>query len=192
MGVSTSRVSLATSSLSTSHCSLSVFLSRCALMGQGDVTTAVDVFSKVVLVAPGCFQAFGNLGVCYHMLGQNEIAIDWFKVRRFERELDEGPGKGRIKIQAGGIQGRTDMQKLRSESYVWDFGWEIAHAAVSRRPLVPLSRIVARTRMYTNAAIDWDLSTVRGPFSVAPCPTPIIRFTTCLYGAGRWWDGTGC
>jgi hypothetical protein len=35
---------------------------------------------------------------------------------------------------------------------VRDFGWEIAHAAVSRRPPILLSKIVARTRMYTHAA----------------------------------------
>jgi hypothetical protein len=51
------------------------------------------------------------------------------------------------------------------------FGWEIAHAAVSRRPPISLYTIVARTRMYTYAASVWDLSIVQGPFSVAPCQT---------------------
>jgi hypothetical protein len=32
---------------------------------------------------------------------------------------------------------------------VRDFGWEIAHAAVSRHPPTSLSRIVARTHMFT-------------------------------------------
>ena len=57
-------------------------------------------------------------------------------------------------------------------------GWEIAHAAVSRRPPIPISRIVARTEGYTHAAKVWDLSIVQGPFSVAPCQTLIVRFVT--------------
>jgi hypothetical protein len=32
---------------------------------------------------------------------------------------------------------------------VWDFAWEIAHAAVSRRPPIPLYTMVARAHMYT-------------------------------------------
>ena len=71
---------------------------------------------------------------------------------------------------------------------VWAFGWEIAHAAVSRRLPISLDtivalthmypytlyshvslHIVARTHMYTHAATVWDLSLVQGPFSVAPC-----------------------
>jgi hypothetical protein len=56
-----------------------------------------------------------------------------------------------------------------------DFGWEIAHAAVSRRPPISLSSIVARTHMYTYAAKVWDLFLVQGPFSVAPVPNPTIR-----------------
>jgi hypothetical protein len=51
-------------------------------MGQGDIPTAIEVFSKVVMAAPHAHSAFANLGVCYHILGQNEVAIDWFKVRR--------------------------------------------------------------------------------------------------------------
>jgi hypothetical protein len=40
------------------------------------------------------------------------------------------------------------MQKLR---IVRDFGWEIAHEAVSRRPRISLDTIVAHTHMYTHA-----------------------------------------
>jgi hypothetical protein len=53
---------------------------------------------------------------------------------------------------------------------VWDFGWEIAHAAVSRRPPIPLDTIVARTQSYTYDATVWDLSIVQGAFPVTPCP----------------------
>jgi hypothetical protein len=56
------------------------------------------------------------------------------------------------------------MEKVR---IVRDFGWEIAHAAVSRRPPIPLDTTVARTHMYTYAAKVWDVSIVQGPFSVA-------------------------
>jgi hypothetical protein len=68
------------------------------------------------------------------------------------------------------------MQKSRIERS--DFGWEIAHAAVSRRPPISLSRIVARTHMYTYTARVWDLSIVQGPFSVALCRTFAVRLAT--------------
>jgi hypothetical protein len=42
------------------------------------------------------------------------------------------------------------MKKLRI--VLWDFGWEIAHAAASRRPPISLYSIVARTEGYTYAA----------------------------------------
>jgi hypothetical protein len=42
------------------------------------------------------------------------------------------------------------------------FGWEMAHEAVSRRPPISLSRVVARTEGYTYAAQVWDLSLVQG------------------------------
>jgi hypothetical protein len=46
---------------------------------------------------------------------------------------------------------------------VWDFGWEFAHGAVSRRPPIPLDTMVARTHMCTYAAKVWDLSIVLSP-----------------------------
>jgi hypothetical protein len=61
---------------------------------------------------------------------------------------------------------RTAIQKLRIAT--WDFGWEIAHAAVSRRPPISLYTVVARSEGYTYAANVWDLSLVQGRFSVAP------------------------
>ena len=48
----------------------------------------------------------------------------------------------------------------------------------SRRPPIPLTRMVARTQGYTYDAHVWDLSIVQGPFSVAPCQTLIVRFVT--------------
>jgi hypothetical protein len=56
------------------------------------------------------------------------------------------------------------------------FGWEITHAAVSRRPPISLDTIVARAEGYTYNAKVWDLSIVQGPFSVAPCQTLTSRF----------------
>jgi hypothetical protein len=47
----------------------------------------------------------------------------------------------------------------------------VVHAAVSRRPLIPFSRMVARTEGYTYAAKVWAVSLVQGPFPVAPCQT---------------------
>jgi hypothetical protein len=69
---------------------------------------------------------------------------------------------------------------------------EIAHAAASRRPPIPLSTIVARTNMYTYDANVWGLSIVQGPFSVAPRQTPDVAIRNRvfsphgLYGALTW------
>jgi hypothetical protein len=52
-----------------------------------------------------------------------------------------------------------------------DFGWEIAHGAVSRRPPISLDTMVPRTRGYAYDVGVWDLFIVQGPFSVAPCQT---------------------
>jgi hypothetical protein len=72
--------------------------------------------------------------------------------------------------------------------YVTDFGWAIAHAAVSRCTLISLDTMLARTHMYTHAAKVWDLSIAQGPFSVAPCQTLALRFATfaSLYTACTW------
>jgi hypothetical protein len=58
------------------------------------------------------------------------------------------------------VGGAYSDAKVANRS-VRDFGWEIAHEAVSRRPPISLSTIVARTRMYTHAAKVWDLSIVQ-------------------------------
>ena len=60
----------------------------------------------------------------------------------------------------------------------WDFGWEIAHAAVTRRPPVSLYAMVPRTGGYAYDVGVWDLSIVQGPFSVAPCQTLALRLAT--------------
>ena len=52
----------------------------------------------------------------------------------------------------------TAMEKVANRNG-WDFGWEIAHAAVSRRPPISLYMVVASTHMYTH------------PASVGICPS---------------------
>ena len=52
-----------------------------------------------------------------------------------------------------------------------DFRWEVAPAAVSQRPPISLSGIVARIQGCTCGATVWALSLVQGPFPVAPCQT---------------------
>jgi hypothetical protein len=65
------------------------------------------------------------------------------------------------------------MHKLRISDFR-DFGWEIAHAAVTRRPPISLYTMVPRTESYAYAVGVWDLSIVQGPFSVAPVPNPSV------------------
>jgi hypothetical protein len=50
-------------------------------------------------------------------------------------------------------------------------GGRCAHEAVSRRPPIYLYRIIAHTHMHMYATKCWALSTVQGPFPVAPCQT---------------------
>jgi hypothetical protein len=74
---------------------------------------------------------------------------------------------------------------------VRDFGWEIAHAAVSRRPPISLVTIVARTEGYTHAAKVWALFIVQGPFSVAPCQTLALRFHNVFVAVCWYPDARG-
>jgi hypothetical protein len=65
------------------------------------------------------------------------------------------------------------------------FGWEVAHEAVTRRPPISLDTMVLCTEGYAYDVGVWDLSIVRGPFSVAPCQTLALRFACAsLYGSG--------
>ena len=64
------------------------------------------------------------------------------------------------------------MQKLRIVT-VRDFGWEIAHAAVTRRPPISDYTMVPRTGSYTYDIGVWELSIVQRPFSIALCQNPI-------------------
>jgi hypothetical protein len=82
------------------------------------------------------------------------------------------------------------MQKVANRD-LRDFGWEIAHAAVSRRPPIYLDTIVLRTEGFTYAAEVWDLSIIQGPFSVAPGQTLTLRFATCVVAAGDRERGAG-
>ena len=48
-----------------------------------------------------------------------------------------------------------------------DFGWEISHEAVTRRPPIPLDTMVPRIEGYAYDVGVWDLSIIQGPFSIA-------------------------
>jgi hypothetical protein len=89
---------------------------------------------------------------------------------------------GRVHTPRRGTHPFFAVKKLRIVN-VWAFGWEIAHAAVSRRPPIPLDTIIARTHMYTYAASVWDLSVVQNTISCRPVPNPntsIRNFVTSL------------
>jgi hypothetical protein len=63
------------------------------------------------------------------------------------------------------------------------FGWDIAHAAVTRRPPVSLHTVVPRTGGYAYAVGVWAVSIIQGPFSVAPCQTHKRFHTTRFFFA---------
>jgi hypothetical protein len=73
---------------------------------------------------------------------------------------------------------------------VRDFGWEIAHAAVSRRPPISLSTMVPRAGGDAFEGGVWDWSIVQGQFSVAPCQTLTLRFAffSSLYAVAPMSD----
>jgi hypothetical protein len=66
---------------------------------------------------------------------------------------------------------RWRRHKLRIETCGIS-GGRCAHAAVSRRPPIPLSTIVARTHMYPPAAKFWDFSTVQSAIFCRAVPNP--------------------
>jgi hypothetical protein len=82
------------------------------------------------------------------------------------------------------FEGLNSDEKVANRD-VRDSGWEVAHAAVSRRTPISLDTMVPRTEGYTYDASVWDLSIVQGPFSVAPCQTLTLRFATFFIGVGR-------
>jgi hypothetical protein len=57
------------------------------------------------------------------------------------------------------LQRRQSCESSR-EGFHFISGWEVAHAAGSPRPPIPLPTIVARTEGYTYDASVWDLSLV--------------------------------
>jgi chemotaxis protein histidine kinase CheA len=60
---------------------------------------------------------------------------------------------------------------------VRDFGWEVAHAVVSRRPPISCYAIVARYHVYMCAARFWNSSSFKGHFLFAPCQTLVGWFS---------------
>jgi hypothetical protein len=93
-------------------------------------------------------------------------------------------GQGLVRVIVGDRH-RTYSDEQVANRNVGDFGWEIAHEAVSRRPPISLDTIVARTEGYTYAASVWDSSLVQGLFSVAPCQTVGFAFLSVTEGGGR-------
>jgi hypothetical protein len=76
-----------------------------------------------------------------------------------------------------------------------DFGWEIAHEAVTRRPPISLYTIVPRTEGYAYDVGVWELFIVQGPFIVAPCHTfakITIRNFCNAVRCTRWALGSAC
>jgi hypothetical protein len=61
-------------------------------------------------------------------------------------------------------------EKVANRDFI-GFGWEIAHATVTRRPPISLNTMVPRTGGYTHDVGVWDSSIVQGPFSVRTCQT---------------------
>ena len=73
------------------------------------------------------------------------------------------------------------MIKRSKKLRIVTFGWAIAHAAVSRRPPVFLSRIVARTHMNTHAAKVWDFPSFVDHFCRPVCQTLTYKIRNFLH-----------
>jgi hypothetical protein len=81
----------------------------------------------------------------------------------------------------------SDEKEVANRDF-WDFGWEIAHAAVSRRPPISLDTMVARTEVYTHAAKSGCCPSFKGHFLCQPKGRPPRQRSEvegAVAGAGR-------
>jgi hypothetical protein len=65
-----------------------------------------------------------------------------------------------------------------------DFGWEIAHAAVTRRPPISLDTMVARTGGYAYDDGVWGLSLVQGPILCRAVPNLSVTIRNFCLAVG--------
>ena len=101
-----------------------------------------------------------------------------------QRMRDTRPPLGLMQHKVGQPQPLADETRVANRN-VWDYGWEIAHAPVSRRPPISLYTIVARTHMYTSAAKVWDLSIVQGHFLSPGLTVTIATFSPVVLSRRR-------
>jgi hypothetical protein len=82
---------------------------------------------------------------------------------------------------AGALRGWRYSDGKVANRYVGDFGWEVAHEAISRGPPISLYTVVPRTEGYTYEVRVRDLSIVQGPFSVPNAKPFTLRFANCFH-----------
>jgi hypothetical protein len=125
----------------------------------------------------------GVLGVGISDADVSTLLAGWLQVWQCPRPLaTRGTGRsGSPRPHAADAEQasrRTAMNKSNRSGR--DFGWEIAHAAVSRRPPIFLHTMVPRTEGYTHDAKVRYLSIVQGAFPVAPCPNSPLFLASAL------------
>ena len=107
----------------------------------------------------------GVLGVGISDADVSTLLAGWLQVWQCPRPLaTRGTGRSGSPpphaADAEQASRRTAMNKSNRSGR--DFGWEIAHAAVSRRPPIFLHTMVPRTGGYAYDDGVWDLSIIQG------------------------------
>jgi hypothetical protein len=137
----------------------------------------VEAFSRVVWrMDPALFPLFELPPVRYHTNAGARLTSDpdqWASFHEYNVRAERPPSL----LYSDERVANRDVR---------DFGWEIAHGAVARRPPISFCTIVARTGSYAYDVGVWDLSIVQGPFSFAPCQTLTLRFATFASLCAVW------
>ncbi|MFN8608470.1 MAG: tetratricopeptide repeat protein [Vulcanimicrobiota bacterium] len=132
----------------------------------GDVREALAIFQQLEREAPGRYQNATNMGTCYELAGDNQLALDWIKegIRR-NPESHQGTEWLHQKILETKIRLARDPHWLESHSVLgYDFG-------PAEKPLLPaeLTSVTEQTRV--RKALEYQLSE-RVP--LVPAPDPIV------------------
>jgi hypothetical protein len=112
--------------------------------------------AALVAMAQGADRLYPLKGVCSWL---RRVLVSAARVSAFQRRrCTTGFGRHWRSLSPGPSGGQYGSPRISPAAYsdekvanrdVWDFGWEIAHAAVSRRPPISLDTIVARAEGYT-------------------------------------------
>jgi hypothetical protein len=146
----------------------------------------------------------------YKAIGKGWVRLQAYTEAEYAAPAYVNPNGASLALWAGGGVNGFVMYTVQlpdaAKSAVTKFRWrqvleamQVRHTAMAQWRIVTagfsggrsLTRIVARTHIYTYAGKEWDLSIVQGPFSVAPCQTlnvTIRNFFIDVRGGSSGWN----